>query len=513
MGVTSDTGDNPLATHLTIVGRTYYIRRIVPHDLRSWFRTDTGKPRAEFKLSLNTKDRAEAMERLHIESVRIDQLFKEARAARERGELPPHLVQALAKPPSRPSGKWAPYPTLEALEHEEEGSRLSAQEDFERENDPIEQQIAERLEAARQRWEQGQLDALKMLAEDRAIAKREGPKGTRLAVLIDRYAKANRPSQKRIDAMVAIGQWFEKYVGRRTVEEITRADVLAFKTKLLENTSDANAQTKLRNFNTLMRFAKKEAHLIAVNPAEDISVPVKRTPGTRRRGFDLPALRSIFSSPIYTDDARPEAGSGEAAYWLPLMGLYTGARLNEIGQLRPQDIFEEPYFGEDGTEASAWVFRFTADGDAQLKLKNEGSERRIPVHPVLIELGFLDYVKSVSGEARIFPELRGDKYGHITANWSKWFNRYLRDPIGVTDARMVFHSFRHAFKTYARAAKIGKDINDAITGHLPFDTGGEYGDHPLEELVPAMQAYRVPGLELPARWHQPARAMSAEPGH
>ena len=30
----------------------------------------------------------------------------------------------------------------------------------------------------------------------------------------------------------------------------------------------------------------------------------------------------------------------EAAYWLPLLALYTGARLEELGQLRKKDIKE-----------------------------------------------------------------------------------------------------------------------------------------------------------------------------
>lgn len=57
LGVTFVTGDSPLSTYLERRGAKYYFRRVVPLELRPYFRTATGKPRAEFMFSLNTSDR------------------------------------------------------------------------------------------------------------------------------------------------------------------------------------------------------------------------------------------------------------------------------------------------------------------------------------------------------------------------------------------------------------------------------------------------------------------------
>ena len=46
--------------------------------------------------------------------------------------------------------------------------------------------------------------------------------------------------------------------------------------------------------------------------------------------FELADLRVIFSTPVFTQGERPKGGKGEAAYWLPLLALFTGARLGEL---------------------------------------------------------------------------------------------------------------------------------------------------------------------------------------
>lgn len=60
-------------------------------------------------------------------------------------------------------------------------------------------------------------------------------------------------------------------------------------------------------------------------------------------------MRAIFASPLYTGargaKARPEPGgflAFDACHWLPLLGHLTGARLEELAQLRPEDVMPEP---------------------------------------------------------------------------------------------------------------------------------------------------------------------------
>ncbi|MDM5182202.1 site-specific integrase, partial [Massilia sp. DJPM01] len=214
--------------------------------------------------------------------------------------------------------------------------------------------------------------------------------------------------------------------------------------------------------------------------------------------LDLPTLRRLFACPIYADGARTAGGAGEAQYWLPLLALFTGARLEELCQLRPEDVLEEVYFAEDETERTAWILRITDAGEGQ-GVKNKGLVRRVPIHASLKELGFIDYAKKAKGRARIFNELIPDTYGRESGNWSSWFNNYLRDKVGVSDERMVFHGFRHTFKDAARDCGIAEDASDAITGHSSASVGRKYGSgtYPLRPLVEAMNRYRIPGLVLP----------------
>lgn len=46
---------------------------------------------------------------------------------------------------------------------------------------------------------------------------------------------------------------------------------------------------------------------------------------------------------------------------------------------------------------------------------------------------------------------------------------------GVTDKRMVFHSFRHTFKQYVRHAGIIEGVQRQIMGHGSSDVADDYG--------------------------------------
>jgi len=58
------------------------------------------------------------------------------------------------------------------------------------------------------------------------------------------------------------------------------------------------------------------------------------------------------------------------------------------------------------------------------RLKNRGSERRVPLHPELVRAGFLDYVtaRRRNGDGLLFPELRADAHGTRTRMWGKMFS-------------------------------------------------------------------------------------------
>lgn len=479
----------------------YYARRVIPKDLQAAYR------RREVWKSLGTTDFEQAKPLERLQQIAWDDEFVAAKAK-------------LTATSGKPASPRRPLTPAQQAERERQQFEWERENDaYWAENDPYpdyedltleEQRIRDAVEAARERWEQKQREDREFARQERLAEAAEAkgsapaplpPRGTPLSAVLDRWA-ANQNNQKTIDRMKRVVEWFEDDMGRLTVEEITPETVDSWVEKLLKRTSAPNARTKLSNFKALLRVAWLKARLIPSNPASGVTIDVKADPEGEVQPFDLPALKAIFASPVYTADERPKAGAGEAAYWLPLLALYTGARLNEIGQLRPDDVLIMHYMDQQDIEQQAWCIRIVADRKDGLKLKNAWSARRVPIHADLIALGFLKYVDEAreAGQARIFPELRPDKYENVTASWSKWFGRYLRGTIKVKDDRMRFHSFRHAFKDYAREAEIPEDVNDAFTGHRGQAVARRYGSslaYPLRPMVLAMAKYRVTGLTLP----------------
>lgn len=234
-----------------------------------------------------------------------------------------------------------------------------------------------------------------------------------------------------------------------------------------------------------------ERNVIKHNPASKIKPPkASKDDGDAREPFGLSDLKLIFSSPIYRGGEVSEGGKGEAAFWLPLMGLFSGAREEELCQLRLDDFREE-----EGVH-----YYLIRRKHKEQDTKTDSSVRRVPIHRELIRQGLLRYIQTlrIRGEEWLFPLLVPDVKGNRSGNWSKWFHRYLRQTIKITDPALVFHSFRHTFKDGCRECLIPEDVHDALTGHTNANVSRSYGSglYPLLPLVDAMDRFSVRGLDL-----------------
>lgn len=320
--------------------------------------------------------------------------------------------------------------------------------------------------------------------------------------ILDRWAAERGVVAKGKDTHEAVARWFYERTERKPVERITRQDVLAFKDKLLlEGQTVANTNMKLSRLRTLLGWAYQN-DLAPTNVAEGISVKVADGGKMQRQPFSLSDLQAIFSSPVYANGDRPKGGRLEAAYWLPLLGLFTGARLEEIGQLRVLDVQRKEYPDQDGKMLSGWFLHITGatdDKGQDNRIKNAASERLIPLHPELERLGFIAYVEKLADQkGRVFPDLKANVFGRLTAKWGEWFGPYMRNVCGITDKRKVFHSFRHTFKDYTRRARIAEGVQRQLMGHAGKDVADDYGSgYDLHSLAEAMETYRVPGLIMP----------------
>lgn len=268
--------------------------------------------------------------------------------------------------------------------------------------------------------------------------------------------------------------------------------------RLKEGKAPATVRKQLNLIGAVFSCAVKNRKAPA-NPSKGITVEIPKRTAKARVPFAVEDLKAIFSTPIYAEGARPRGGAGQASFWLPLLALFSGARMEELAQLLVSDVGEE-----DGVP----FLHITDLPDDEAapsttkRLKNEASRRKTPLHPELVRIGFLRYVRSMkdAGEVRLFPKV-GTSSGESrqqSANYSKWFGRYLRDVAKVSDRRRTFHSFRHGFKDAARLAGIPKEHHHAMTGHSSSDEGDKYGDEffPLVPLKRSMDRLAYPGLDL-----------------
>ncbi|CCH47797.1 site-specific integrase [Pseudodesulfovibrio piezophilus] len=221
------------------------------------------------------------------------------------------------------------------------------------------------------------------------------------------------------------------------------------------------------------------------NPAQGIKVEVslrKQKAGSDRLPYSVEDMNKIFRFPVYTENDRPIGGKGEAAYWLPLLAAFTGARLEELGQITKDNVRKE--------RGVHYIDLRELD-----EAKTENSKRRIPIHPELIKLGFLTYVKSIKS-GRIFPDLQRGKDGKLTSSFSKWWGRYARQH-GGWGKEKVFHSFRHAAKDGFREGDVAEDLRDELMGHAPRTVGESYGSgSSIKRLSEGMSRLTYPGLDL-----------------
>lgn len=168
---------------------------------------------------------------------------------------------------------------------------------------------------------------------------------------------------------------------------------------------------------------------------------------------------------------------GDHRYWLPLLGLYTGCRSNEVCQLHKEDLKEK-----DG------IWYLDINNDGKKTLKNKPSKRLVPLHPVIIELGFIDYVRNVNHH-RIFPECTyRESTGKYANNFGQWFNRLLVSS-GIKqkgDRTVTFHSFRHRVYTTLKRLRINNEHIDLIIGHKLSDSKNPEYHHGY--LLPDLKA-------------------------
>lgn len=231
----------------------------------------------------------------------------------------------------------------------------------------------------------------------------------------------------------------------------------------------------------------------------------------KQRAFTVPELQRLFEGPEMKSFADDPVQAHR--YWLPHIGLFTGARINEICQLNPQtDILRDP-------DSGIWYFWITDTTKADERIKKSvktGESRKTPIHPKLIELGFLRYVERVKSEGAklIFPaEEWRPKGGRASPYASEFFTEFLKQ-IGIHGVKNEkgcaprgMHALRHTLLTYGY---MQGEILFCISGHVEDSeftnkVGAGYIDMEIARSLPEKKQ-RLDRLEYGLQFHRPTSA-------
>lgn len=169
----------------------------------------------------------------------------------------------------------------------------------------------------------------------------------------------------------------------------------------------------------LFNWAEDQGY-IDKNPLEGLTLGKKKRASDERQAFEKSDLIMLFESEEYSKGFKHPY-----QYWLPIIGLHTGMRLEEICRLQGHNIKQI-----DGIDC------FALGRDGEWDGKTEAALRLIPIHPKLNELCLLDFVERIrtTGKTRLFSELNPVN-GEYGAAASKWFSRYRKrcSIIGVVE--------------------------------------------------------------------------------
>lgn len=274
---------------------------------------------------------------------------------------------------------------------------------------------------------------------------------------------------------------------------------------------DATVKGHVGRLSEILNFGKKKG-MLHFNPASDF----KRGRGKagqrdqdQRDVFSPVELERIFSQEWFINGTGEFSDRGKTKwrpyyYWLPLLALHTGARLNELSQLYLDDVVQAK------NDPSIWYLDFNLAGGDKLdsdagdkSLKTVNSIRIVPLHDSLIAFGLLEYVLALreAGHVRLFPELKRDRLKGYGKPVGSWFNeRFLGKTLGMKrDGKKTFHSFRHVFIDAVSDTEppISERVINQLSGHERGKGQGmkRYAkDRDAEALKPIIDRLNFPSV-------------------
>lgn len=259
---------------------------------------------------------------------------------------------------------------------------------------------------------------------------------------------------------------FIAIIGDKRIDALTRNDGEKYFEHTMART-DLALGTKKRNFDrikTFLNYGENKHSVPRITASMEIEASYKKTHKSYER-FTPDELKALFHSEVYKKNTFTKASE----YWLPMIGLYTGARIDEIASL---PVSKVALIGD------IWCY-FLSSEEGNQKGKNEFAPRWMPMHPEIVKAGFVEHWRTVSaeGHVRVFPELgNADRDGpakRATDDFIK-FRRSVHVGSMAGRGTKVFHSLRSTLVSelitrgtddYTRIKMLGHSISDNDDKH------------------------------------------------
>lgn len=439
--------------HLFVRNGFFYFRLVVPARLRPAF-----CGRTEFRFSLCIKDSKPALTKSRILSLQAERILNLAELSLMSNKQNPSKMGFIVKY----SPKDGLYVESDPNNPEDGAQAIAAV-----------QQLAPVIAAAEQ--SRPVIDRAEMLREinlANALSGLPPVHSRKLSVLLADHMKVNAAKwvPRTADDYRASIQLFISTVGDIPIQSVVKRTVADFKVAMSGTIAASTLDKKLVALKGLVDYARSTGEYVGENPFSGQMVLNKSDKAKRQsyKEFSPDDLKAIFGKDYLVHKAaKPHF------YWVPLIGLFTGARINEICQLRIDDIREFE---------GVWVISLLAENPNQ-KAKTKASKRIVPIHPQLLELGLLGYVQlvaAVTGDetSMLFPYLVKDKTGYAKSSSRQW-GRYL-DRLKITDEFKTFHSLRVTANNRLRQAGVDEEKRCQLVGHEHETVNSSIYSSPLE---------------------------------
>ena len=206
-----------------------------------------------------------------------------------------------------------------------------------------------------------------------------------------------------------------------------------------------------------------------MNPFIGMKIKQKKSARDERDRYSEKELKVIFSKQNYLHYTNVETGR-YANYWVPLIAVFTGMRVNEIASLYLDNVRQ---IGGNH-RGKRWCIDVLEETNRPNKrLKNLSSRRIVPIHDTILELGFIDYLNLIKkvpvGEnnlerTRVFEELTYQDGTYARSVSRFWNYRYL-PLLGLKKTTLTLHSLRHTLIDNLKQIGVEPHFISELVGH------------------------------------------------